>query len=257
MRRLLAWVRRRLGIGEVPAPALPVRMDSPEEYWLDRARIAADRCRVAAGQARRGAVADRCRQVAGQAAASLTAIERLAGQASMVHRTLAGMNRAGLRAEQGRLRAAGAARPQAAAMTDPAPPAPLAPEVERSLAAIADQERVAARLEATHAALLRRLEASAMELEGLNAGIAEVVALAETGGEAGDERLERLSREVEGLRQGLLEAVDAGRLTIEAPRGAQLDAAPPPTSAPFPQPLTSVAPSPIVPVTDADVPRTS
>ena len=206
-------------------------MDSPEEYWLSRARSAADRCRLAAGQARRGAVADRCREVADQAAASLSTMERLAGQTSMVHRTLAGVNRAGLRAEQGRLRAAGTGGPQAVTTGDPASPASVRPEVERSLAAIADQERVAIRLEQTHAALLGRLEASAMELEGLNAGLAEVVALAETGGDAGGERLEGLAREVEGLRQGLLEAVDAGRLAIEAPGGTQIAGATPPASA--------------------------
>ncbi|GAC1340281.1 MAG: hypothetical protein NVSMB29_08940 [Candidatus Dormibacteria bacterium] len=250
MSRLFAWLRRVLGIPAPEPPALPVRMDSPEEYWLNRARTAAERCRLVARQARQGAVAARCRDVAAQAAASLETMERVAGQASLLHRTLAGMNRSGLRAEESRLRAALTTGPEE-----------TRDGIERAVASIQGQERVAARLEQTQAGLLGRLEASAMELEVLNAGLSEVVALAETGGIEGEQRLERLGREVEGLRQGLVEAVDAGRLALERPGGAAApgtDASPPAPEAAGPPPAvtaTAIA-SPIVPVTD-DPQRTS
>lgn len=194
---------------------LRVRPHSPESQWLTRGAVAVRRFRELASSARRGPIAERCQSIGLQAQTTLEAMQRLAGQASLVSTTMLGVDGYLLRAEDQRL-----TRSLTAAQ-DPG----LRDDLARSLIALHSQEQISGRLQTTQARLMAKLQASAIELEGLTARLAEVIALSEAvaPGDA-TQRIDALSSEMDGLRQGLLEAEGVGRQALGPPNDPVTDA---------------------------------
>jgi hypothetical protein len=175
---------------------------SAERALWERAQNALRAMRRMAAAAPAGPVATRCRQVEGQARAALPTIRSLARQAHTVRQLVAAQDLGRLKAERRQATRALAAAP------DPA----LGAELEIALRATDSQLATAARLESLARQLNARTQGLTNSLEGIAAGLGELVALSHTDASAQPHGpLARLSAEVDALRGGLEEAQDLSR----------------------------------------------
>ena len=181
--------------------------------WLDRATGAVRGLDELARTAHPGAAGDAVRNAADEAGDTLDDLARLAGQVTAVERALQRVDASGLDDEVARL-------DQAAQY---APTAEMRDEMARSAVAVRDRQAVRDRLIGARQTLLARMQAVALGLEGLEARLAEVLAMtATTGGvDTTAAEIAELATELDGLRAGLAET--------EAISRKALAAAPPPT----------------------------
>jgi hypothetical protein len=179
---------------------------SPAALWLDRAQGAVTSLDEMAGTAHSGAAGDAVRNTAVEARDTLADLARLGGQCTAVERALQRVDGSGLDAEAGRLEEA-ARR---------APTAEMREEMGRSAAAVHDRRAVRDRLVNARETLLARMQAVALGLEGLEARLAEVLALtATTGGvDTTAQEISELATELDGLRAGLAETEAISRKAL-------------------------------------------
>jgi hypothetical protein len=179
---------------------------SPAALWLDRAEGAVTSLDEMAGTAHSGAAGDAVRTTAVEARDTLADLARLGGQCTAVERALQRVDGSGLDAEAGRLDEA-ARR---------APTAEMREEMGRSAAAVHDRRAVRDRLLGARETLLARMQAVALGLEGLEARLAEVLAMtATTGGvDTTAQEISELATELDGLRAGLAETEAISRKAL-------------------------------------------
>jgi hypothetical protein len=198
-------------VPELPRPP----RGSVAAQWLDRAEGAVRGLDDLARTAHPGAAGDAVRNAAQEAGDTLEDLARLGGQVTAVERALQRVDASGLDAEAARLDAAARHAP-----TDE-----MREEMSRSAAAVRDRQAVRDRLLGARETLLARMQAVALGLEGLEARLAEVLAMtATTGGvDTTAAEIAELATELDGLRAGLAET--------EAISRKALAAAPPPLPA--------------------------
>jgi hypothetical protein len=184
--------------------------------WLDRAAGAVRGLDELARTAHPGAAGDAVRNAADEAGDTLDDLARLGGQVTAVERALQRVDASGLDEEVARL-------DQAARY---APTPEMRDEMERSAAAVRDRQAVRDRLIGARQTLLARMQAVALGLEGLEARLAEVLAMtATTGGvDTTAAEIAELATELDGLRAGLAETEAISRKALAA-------APPPPPNA--------------------------
>jgi hypothetical protein len=177
---------------------LPVTGGSAEEAWLRRDEAAERSFGEVSESISAGPISELVRSFGRQSNAALGAIRRVAGQTSAVTAVLARIDVRRCITERDQLRAA---------LNQPAD-GRVHRERERAVAALQSQIDTYGRLSDARAALIARLEAGTIGLEGLVARLAEVVALDATSSVAvdGAAQIESLAYELEGLRRGLVEA---------------------------------------------------
>ena len=199
------------GAPELPRP----QSGRVAAQWLDRATGAVRGLDDLARTAHPGAAGDAVRNAADEAGDTLDDLARLGGQVTAVERALQRVDASGLDEEAARL-------DQAAryAGSDE-----MREEMNRSAAAVRDRTAVRDRLLAARETLLARMQAVALGLEGLEARLAEVLAMtATTGGvDTTAQEIAELATELDGLRAGLAET--------EAISRSALAGAPPPLPA--------------------------
>jgi len=202
-----------LGRGQEPGrPAVPDLPRPPRgsaaAQWLDRAEAAVRSLSEMARTVPEGAAGDGVRSTATEAGDTLADLARVAGQATAVEGALRRVDTAGLDAEAQRLDAAARA----------AGGAELREEMTRSAAAVRDRQAVRDRLVDARQTLLARMQAVALGLEGLEARLAEVLALtATTGGvDTSAQEIAELAGELDGLRAGLAETEAISRKALAA-----------------------------------------
>jgi hypothetical protein len=201
----------RLRVPELPRPP----RGSYAAGWLDRAEEAVKSLGDMAGTTHPGAAGDAVRNTAVEARETLEDLARLGGQVTAVERALQRVDATGLDAEAARLTEA----------ARHAPSTELRDEMDRSAAAVRDRQAVRDRLVGARETLLARMQAVALGLEGLEARLAEVLAMtATTGGvDTTAQEIGELAIELDGLRAGLAET--------EAISRRALAGAPPPPAA--------------------------
>jgi hypothetical protein len=191
--------------GRVEALPRPPR-GSAAAQWLDRATGAVRGLDDLARTARPGPTGDAVRSAADEAGDTLDDLARLAGQVTAVERALQRVDASGLDEEAARL-------DQAArhAVNDE-----MRDEMNRSAAAVRDRQAVRDRLLAARETLLARMQAVALGLEGLEARLAEVLAMtATTGGvDTTATEIAELATELDGLRAGLAETEAISRKAL-------------------------------------------
>lgn len=204
----------RPGLGHVMELPRPPR-GSIAAQWLDRAEGAVQNLDQMARTTHPGPAGDAVRTAADEAGDTLADLARLGGQVTAVERALQRVDATGLDAEAARLD--DAARH--------APTEEMRAEMERSATAVHDRQAVRDRLIDARQTLLARMQAVALGLEGLEARLAEVLAMtATTGGvDTTAQEIAELATELDGLRAGLAET--------EAISRKALAAAPPPLPA--------------------------
>ena len=180
--------------------AIPSQTPAPmpgttEAAWLERAEFAAASIDRLRRTARSTAIAQRCEGIAVQARLSVAALRRLTYQAGVVSGITRSPEIEELRANEHRLRL------QRRELSGPQ----LA-ELDHTIASLIARRESAERLEATHRDLERRIEASALGLEGVVARVAEIVALTDDNTRATP--LEELVDELDSLRDALVAADD-------------------------------------------------
>ena len=203
-----------------PDRASPLELPRPPRgsiaaQWLDRATSAVRGLDDLARTAHPGPAGDAVRNAADEAGETLDDLARLGGQVTAVERALQRVDASGLDEEAARL-------DQAARH---APSDELREEMGRSAAAVRDRQAVRDRLIGARQTLLARMQAVALGLEGLEARLAEVLAMtATTGGvDTTADEIAELAAELDGLRAGLAET--------EAISRTALASAPPPLPA--------------------------
>jgi hypothetical protein len=196
--------------------ARPERPSTPElprpprgsvaAQWLDRAEGAVKSLDEMARTTGPGAAGDAVRNTAGEARETLDDLAHLGGQVTAVERALQRVAAYGLDEESVRLDAA--AR-QAVGEE-------MRAEMERSAAAVRDRQAVRDRLVEARSTLLARMQAVALGLEGLEARLAEVLAMtATTGGvDTTAQEIAELATELDGLRAGLAESEAISRKAL-------------------------------------------
>ncbi|WP_344082610.1 hypothetical protein [Luedemannella helvata] len=194
----------------VAAPGLPAPAPGgAADGWLRRAEAALrtlhQQTESPADPVLRGQIAD----IDDQAAEAVADLRRLAGQVTLVEQ-------AADRVAAGRLREEAAAIDAALART---PAGPVRDEQLRSRQAIIDQLEVARRLADSRSALLARMQAAVLGLEGLVARMSELLALHATteGGSLTARRVAELAGELDGMRAGLAEAAEVSRKALADP----------------------------------------
>lgn len=187
---------------------LPVRDESPEEGWLERAERAAHAFTALASSVPPGPVAEQANDVGARVQEMLDAISRLAGQVSAVTTALGHVNEGSLNAERAVL------VDSLRHMEDPG----VRAEIERSVESLDAQLAVHRRLVQARDSLFARLRSSALGLEGLVARLAEIVALTEASATStqATARIGELSDSLEGLRAGITEAEVLSRRALSA-----------------------------------------
>lgn len=188
-----------------PDPPRPPRPGSVAEQWLRRAgqadRSLADLAASPGSPEVRGQLAP----VRDGAAEALGTVHRLAGQ-------VAAVEDAADRIQPGRL---AVERDRLAEGLLAAPSERVRAERQRSLDSVTEQLAVAARLAEARDALLARMQATTLGLEGLVARTAEVLAMSVSGGvDLSADRLAGLSDDLDGLRAGLAEADAVSRRVL-------------------------------------------
>jgi hypothetical protein len=126
-----------------------------------------------------------------QAAGALTDLRRFAGQVTLIEQTMSGIDGRRLEQEYGSIKRG----------LNGVPPGPLREEQERALRAVGDQRDVARRLAGARDTLLARMQSAVLELEGLVARMAELLALHATtsGGDVTAGRVAELTNDLEGV----------------------------------------------------------
>jgi branched-chain amino acid transport system substrate-binding protein len=194
---------------------------------LKRAEAAVARLRRQTESPKDPALRAQLADVDDQAAGVLADLRRFAGQVSALDKSLADIPVERLRRELA------ATRDEVAAATE----APLQTELEHAERSLTDQLAVADRLATARRTLLARMEAAALDLEGLGMRVSELIVLHDAVGDdaqTGD-RLAEVTGDVEGMRAGLAEARQiSGRVlglpepaagTAEPAAGSEEDAA--------------------------------
>jgi hypothetical protein len=189
------------------APELPrPPRGSDQAQWLDRAEAAVKSLDDMAATTQAGEAGDAVRNAADEAGDTLTDLAHLAGQVTAVDRALQRVDATGLDAEAERLDDA----------VKRAPSQEMRDEVARGAAAVRDRQDVRDRLSTARQTLLARMQAVALGLEGLEARLAEVLAMtATTGGvDTTAQQIAELSTELDGLRAGLAETEAISRKAL-------------------------------------------
>jgi hypothetical protein len=200
------FVRDRDGrardLPELPRPP----RGSAAALWLDRAAGAVRGLDELARTSHPGAAGDAVRNAADEAADTLDDLARLGGQVTAVERALGRVDASGLDAEVNRLE-------QAARYANSDE---MREEMTRSAAAVRDRQAVRDRLLGARQTLLARMQAVALGLEGLEARLAEVLAMtATTGGvDTTAQEIAELATELDGLRAGLAETEAISRKAL-------------------------------------------
>lgn len=187
---------------ELPRPP----RGSAAAQWLERAEGSVRSLEEMARTTHPGAAGDAVRTTASEAADTLADLARLGGQVTAVERALTRVDVHGLEAELGRLEDA-AHRASNDQMRE---------EMNRSAAAVRDRMAVRDRLVDARQTLLARMQAVALGLEGLEARLAEVLAMtATTGGvDTTAQEIAELATELDGLRAGLAETEAISRRAL-------------------------------------------
>ena len=192
---LPVWRRQR----RTPPP-LP---GTPEALWLERAELALSSIEQLRRSARSEAVAQRCAGIRVQAEVSVAALRRLTYQAGVVSGIARSSEVAELRAAEERARAQLLRTPE-----------PGRDELQRAVASLAARRAAAERLHATKRDLDARVESSALELEGVVARLAEIVAISDDGSRTTP--INELVSELESLSSALAETEELGRRSVYA-----------------------------------------
>ena len=187
------------------APLRPPRRGSIAEQWLRRAEQAHRSLADLVGSPGSPTVRGQLAPVHDGAAEAVGTVGRLAGQVTAVEDAADRIQPGRLAVERDRL-AAGLA----AAASER-----VRAERQRSLDSVTEQLAVAARLAEARDALLARMQATTLGLEGLVARTAEVLAMSVSGGvDLSADRLAGLSDDLDGLRAGLAEADAVSRRVL-------------------------------------------
>lgn len=196
--------RRTVHTPELPRPP----RGSAAAQWLQRAEGAVQSLDDMARTTHPGPAGDAVRTTAEEAGDTLADLARLAGQVTAVERALQRVDVTGLDAEAQRLDDA----------VRRAPSPEMRDEMTRSAAAVHDRQAVRDRLLGARQTLLARMQAVALGLEGLEARLAEVLALtATTGGvDTTAQEIAELTTELDGLRAGLAETEAISRKALAA-----------------------------------------
>jgi hypothetical protein len=176
---------------ELPRPA----KGSSAEVWLHRSEKAVRTLRTQTAAAADPAVRDRLTGVDADAARTLDELRRVAAQVAAVDDAAAAIDVPRLQAERTRL---------VRTLFD-TPDGPVRRDHTRAAEAVADQLAAYGRLREAREALVARLQATALGLEGVVARVAEVTAAAATAGgvDTTAERVRELTGQLDGFRAGL------------------------------------------------------
>lgn len=189
---------------DVPALPTPAK-GSPAEVWLRRSEKAVRTLRQQIGSSdptTRGQVGD----VDDAAAETLADLRRLASQVASVSDAASRIDIARLRAERGRLDTV------AQSSADP----DLKAEQSRTATSVDAQIAVYDRLVVAHDMLVARMQSATIDLEGLIAQVAEVLALSATAGGVDTMRMRvtDISDQLAGLQSGLRETEELSRRAL-------------------------------------------
>jgi hypothetical protein len=191
-----------------PAAVVAPRRGSPAEVWLGRSEKAVRSLGDLGHSIQPGPTADQLVDIQLRATSSLDSVRRIAGQVTLVDQAIARIPSPALTERRARL-----AGQVAAGGSDE-----LRVSQEQAVADIDAQLASDARLRSTRDALLARMEAAAVGLEGLVARAAEASTMAEAAtpdlaaGEIGE-----LAAELDGLRAGLAETEQLSRGALGGP----------------------------------------
>ncbi|MBK5305135.1 MAG: hypothetical protein JJD92_00450 [Frankiaceae bacterium] len=191
----------------VPELLRPPR-GSAAAQWLERAEGAVRGLTEMARTTHPGPTGDAVRSAAQEASDTLRDLAELAGQVTAVERALQRVDATGLDTEAQRLdEAARHAHSEE-----------MRAEMARSAAAVRDRQAVRDRLLGARQTLLARMQAVALGLEGLEARLAEVLALTATTGDVDTtaQEIAELATELDGLRAGLAETEAISRRALAA-----------------------------------------
>lgn len=193
--------------GAIPSRPPSSREGTPEAVWLERAEQAVAAFDRLAGSIPNQILSERSRSMGEQASQTLAGLRRLAGQASTTREVSREMDEEAMSAEAERLER------QRDRETD----LEIRNEMTRSLESVRDQVGVARRLRKSLAQLLARIESGALGLEGLEAQLAEILAMSDSGEpDQGSAGLDQLADELEGLRTGMAETERLSRRALSA-----------------------------------------
>jgi hypothetical protein len=211
----------------IPPRPLPSREGTPEAVWLERAEQAVAAFDRLARSIPNQILSERSRSMGEGAAQTLAGLRRLAGQASTTRAVSNEMDEQAMAAEAERLER------QRDRETD----LEIRTEMTHSLESVRDQVEVARRLRRSLAQLLARIESGALGLEGLEAQLAEILAMSDAGEpDQGAAGLNQLTDELEGLRAGMAETERLSRRALSASgREGTVAGEPPPPRANRPQ----------------------
>jgi hypothetical protein len=203
-----AAIGAALGAGDRGPHELPVTGKTPEGRWLRRAQRAVTSFDELSRSVPVGMLSERSRTIGQQARETLEGLRRLAGQASTTRNVAEHVSEETLLHEELRL------TQDVEREDDP----DIRHELQKSLASVREQLRVAQRLEQSLAMLLARMESGTLGLERLVAQLAEILALSETATSPleGAAQLEALADELEGIRAGLAETERLSRRALGA-----------------------------------------
>jgi hypothetical protein len=196
-------------VQELPRPP----RGSAAAQWLQRAEAAVRSLDEMARTSSSGAAGDAVRNTASEAESTLEDLARLGGQVTAVEGALQRVDTTGLDDE-------------ARTLDDEARRAAseeMRAEMTRSAAAVRDRQAVRDRLVGARQTLLARMQAVALGLEGLEARLAEVLAMtATTGGvDTTAQEIAELATELDGLRAGLAETEAISRTALAGAPPAQ------------------------------------
>lgn len=187
-------------------PLRPPRPGSLAEQWLVRAGQAEAALAELAGSPGSPHARDQLVPVRDGAAEAVGTVRRLAGQVTAVEDAVDRVQPGRLQVERERL----------AAAVDGAGSERVRSERQRSLDSVTEQLAVADRLTEARDALLARMQATALTLEGLVARTAELLAMSVSGGvDLSADRLAGLASDLDGLRSGLAEAEAVSRRVLD------------------------------------------
>jgi hypothetical protein len=185
---------------------VPPRRGSPAEIWLNRAERAVKSLGELGNSLAPGPTADQLGDVQMRAAGTIDSVRRIASQTSLVDQAIARIPSPALKERRARL----------AGQVDSDDE--LRETRQQAIDDIDAQLAADTRLRSTRDALLSRMEAAAVGLEGLVARAAEASALATavTPDLAADE-IGELASELDGLRIGLTETEQLSRGALGGP----------------------------------------
>lgn len=190
---------------ESAVPAVEEAARPSKDPWVrtgERAIRAIDRSVASLGE---GPLRQRLSTIAGEAHVLLDDIRTVARQAASLRAAEQGLDTTRLSADLTRL---------ANELDRDADPA-VEEDLRRSLAAVQEQLKIHARLEATRKERQAKVESGALGLQHMAAQISEMTALVDPDGSTHHrERLEQLTSHLEGLRAGLQDASAVSRRAL-------------------------------------------